>query len=1131
MKNFILSLIFAATLVILWFGHGNLMGGGEAGVLFYNLSKISDISFPAWGNQILGGSSGITVSSGPIYQFLSFIQKQGISGQLIQAVFFFIILILTMSSMNFLYCVIFNEKSSLKFITSGLFYLLNPYSLMNIWNRFLPNTMVFYAVLPLVLGLYIKAIKEKKLVYAILASLFTAIFAYGFAAPAQTLIFLGLVTVLFLYELIIEKRFWFVTKYYLVSIVTWGLFNFWWIFSQISFRFSAAYTNVSEEFFSSSGNLDTFMSLSRSLGQLKNLFLLKHGTFFSQAIDLPFSWPLFYDKLPSLIIEWGVVLTVLYLVVKHLKNKWIVFLLLIFAIGIFGSKGSTPPLGELFQYLFEKITYIQFFRNPFEKIGILLPLALSPLVGFAFGNLYHRFGKKILVIAGLYLLVFLGFPFWTSLVFTSGNPPANDPNVGYQVIVPEYYKQADEWLSSQPGQFRFMSLPLGGEGIFYKWPKGYVGVEQSGVLFSTPSISYNTTIPFYHQIAIKLQQLFMVYKDFYKVADLLNARYILFRPDFDFKLSGMRDPSTILGILENRLAPIQEFGPLKIYSLNNKDESQKIYPAVNLIATNKTGDLEDVFATNFGKNDILVRSADQNKLNIAGEIVHSSSFFEIDTKSYPQFTAAPDIFPYVSRLPDDPLYPFVLLKEKIALMAQNNVQDRTGNKVALLGKRLMEVKLLKEKGDLKLANKFLNLHLTDLAEVLNSVDQMAEFKQANDLIWRQDDMFNVFSSHLYILKQLNETEAVSKFKKLTSEHKILPYWDFLDFPLSKNGSRRVVYQFDIPIQGKYELKIPKTLIFPQVFSVGDIQNIQLDNLILNVKPEIKENYLFLGSIVMSQGIHEISFAVPEVANLAGVKEVTLDTQKTNRVEIPVANFDPFLRYEIGFGYLIDYGDGLNVDLVLDNDPTDMKTGKIRHSFSKKFNRDSYSSLTQFFSFITGINDSADTAKLDLWVNEWNNCLDLFQGKYATRCKDKSIYDSFNRPSRIKVSNIHVYPKFPTQAKLVRQKNQKSNILLPIIDFEKIDSTKYKYSVKNALAPFVLVFSELFDAGWRNTNSNEHFLVNGYANAWKINKTGDFAGEIEFYPQRLLRIGYLVSGTSVTLGIVLVIFLIIKQKRI
>lgn len=1131
MKEFLVILLTSLILVLVWFYHGHLLGGGEAGILFYNLEKIADISFPAWGNQILGGSSGITVSGGPFFVFLSYLQRLGITGYIIQAVFFGVLLFLTVYSANFLYRTIFDSRFGLQSYLMGMFYLFNSYALMNIWNRFLPNTMMFYSLLPLVLGLHIKAIKEKRVIYIIFSSLLTALFAYGFAAPAQTLVYLGLVFGLYLFEAIVGRNLWQSLKYFLVTMISWFAFNFWWIYQQISFRFSFAYSQVSSEFFSSAGNLDTFNALSTRLGQLKNLWLLKHGTFFSQTWDLPYGWPLFYDQVSSFFIEWGVILLVLFVALKFIKSKWVVFLLTIFVIGIFAAKGGSAPLGELFGFLFERVSYIQFFRNPFEKLGLLLPLALSPLFSLSIGYLSDKYGRKILLIAGIYLFLFLGFPFWSGLVFTSGNPPANDPKVGYQVVVPDYYRQADTWFSAQPGVFRFMSLPLGGEGIFYKWPKGYVGVEQSGVLFRTPSISYNTTISFYHQIASKFQRLFMIYKDFPLVANLLSIRYILYRPDIDFRLSGMRDPETLLKILFSRYQQVAQFGPLRIFDLNNQGVSRKIYPASNVIITDKIGDLEDLFAANASASDILVQSKDRHGLDISSEIVHSNVFFEIDTSKYPQLVNAPDIFPYVSRLPDDKFYPLVLLKEKLGKMSQFDIQVRTRESITLLGKRLIEVKKLKEKNSFSMADKSLKIYLNNLVQVLDEIKSMSEFKQPTDTIWRQQDLFNVFSSHLQVLMELGDKDAISIFKKLISESKILPFWDFIKIPSDNNETKRAVFRFEIADSAIYEMLIPKTYIFPTAFSISEIKYVQTDDQIININPEIKDNYLSLGKLSLKEGTHEISFIIPSTENLVKTKEIILDTEKVNSLEIPIMDFDPFLRYEIGFTYLSEYGDGVNVDFVLNNDPVDQRTQKIRHSFSRKFNRDNYSSLVRSFSFVTGENETADNALLRLRIDKWNNCRDLFQGKFAKKCDNKQIYDSFNRPSRMKVSNLHVYPKFPAQAKLVSRKDKENINLMPVVDFEKIDSTKYKYKVKNATAPFLLVFSELFDGGWQNSLIREHFLVNGYANAWKINKTGDFDGEIEFYPQKLLRTGYIISGVSITLGILLLIYLFfIKQTK-
>ncbi|MCK4781686.1 hypothetical protein KAS79_02030 [Candidatus Parcubacteria bacterium] len=110
-----------------------------------------------------------------------------------------------------------------------------------------------------------------------------------------------------------------------------------------------------------------------------------------------------------------------------------------------------------------------------------------------------------------------------------------------------------------------------------------------------------------------------------------------------------------------------------------------------------------------------------------------------------------------------------------------------------------------------------------------------------------------------------------------------------------------------------------------------------------------------------------------------------------------------------------------------------------------------------------------------------------------------------------------------------QYDQFSNI--PKISFQKINSTKYKIKVDNAVAPFYLVFSENFHGGWeayftngkndsffrdawfkKNVPSDNHFLVNGFANGWYIvPPENNFNITVEYSFQKLLYFGYCISG--------------------
>lgn len=106
---------------------------------------------------------------------------------------------------------------------------------------------------------------------------------------------------------------------------------------------------------------------------------------------------------------------------------------------------------------------------------------------------------------------------------------------------------------------------------------------------------------------------------------------------------------------------------------------------------------------------------------------------------------------------------------------------------------------------------------------------------------------------------------------------------------------------------------------------------------------------------------------------------------------------------------------------------------------------------------------------------------------------------------------------------------------PVITFQKLDPTKYIAHVK-AKGPFYLVFSESFSPQWHayvnegagQTNwigalfqkpIPEHFLVNGYANAWYVDpgqlgiEGEEFTITLYYWPQSLFYIGWITTGIT------------------
>ena len=128
--------------------------------------------------------------------------------------------------------------------------------------------------------------------------------------------------------------------------------------------------------------------------------------------------------------------------------------------------------------------------------------------------------------------------------------------------------------------------------------------------------------------------------------------------------------------------------------------------------------------------------------------------------------------------------------------------------------------------------------------------------------------------------------------------------------------------------------------------------------------------------------------------------------------------------------------------------------------------------------------------------------------------------------------------------------------LPTIEFKKINPIKYKIEIKNAKKPFPIVFSETFNKGWKvypkdsglnkfyetyfkePISEGNHLTANGYANSWMIdpdsfkgagtyivNQDGsaNFSFTIEFWPQRLFYLGLSISGVTMLLCLMYLVF--------
>lgn len=1140
-------LLIATILVSFWFKDGNIMATAESGIPFYNPKLHLDINGWAWANFALGYPGNISTASIPSYFLLTFL-SHGILPNLVQAGFFWIVLVISAVSIYFLTKNLFPSLDNKFLILSIAFYWFNPFSMVNIWNRFLNNFLVFYMLLPTATYLFLKGLQTQRYVYVLFIGLTSAIFSYALTSIAFNLLFwfvLFYISVFYFFVSTDLKQRFFIIKFFILSMFFWGLTNLWWISQTFNYVYSGSFSAVQQASFSSGNNLQILTTLSRKLGNLIYLLRFEHASFFS--VDSDIEWVKLYNFPPF--VFWSFIMSLVIFLPLILKKKSNQVLLLggLVILSIFLAKGNNSPFGELFSLAFVKFSFLQPFRNAFEKFGFILQLASAPL--FAYGA-YIIQGKvkkswqKFIYLMFLLWFALLGFPYWTGLVFTGTEIPTNIPGIGYQVKVPDYYNEATKWLTSQGNSFRLIALPLGGEGITYKWDKGYAGVELSNQLLPTASVSFQTNIPFYNDISGGLEGAFLGRSDFTKIMNILNAKYVMLRNDIDWQTRRMRDPGRILQITKEKekdglLKRVSNFGALTFWE-NPKWVDRRIYSSNKAILTSKPK-ISDIQFLADDSSMLIGYNIDQKDIWIRRDILHPVAKFSLESNLKPMFEKRQDIFPHVRFSSGSKIYSLLLFKEELELDAIPDLFDRLDFAIQLLGKRLVEAKseaeLNNPSGVLTALRQY--EHLLEKVESSIFKDQQLITDSANQLIKQEElyfiflrhkavlmDLINRFSDNKMVLDALAQTQKLIDAKLI--KVRIQPTYGFKEgneFPIKK----RIVHKFNVINKGEYELLWGNASWSKYYRNATGMEFLQTDDQLISKKATFNESGLrTYGKINLTSGIHEIGINTPDEINLVDApSEINLKVQYgSEQRSFPIKDYEPDAVYTLVFDYWIKTGSG--VQILVEANNAKINLGETEADFSKFLGQDNYDFKEKHFSSLFKLNGSADAAKLIFKVKPWNDCESVFFTRNKDQCKDENFRRPYDRSTEVVIKNISITRNLVDEPILVKS-NSVSSVKPPQITFEKINPTKYVLDITDAKEPYVIVLSELFDPGWKIFTSagselkGKHFQVNAYANGWQVDKAGSYKLTLKFVPQDLLPTAEKVSATAFTIGGIMIIW--------
>lgn len=1150
----IVLFIIPVILVVLWFKDANILGTGESGLPFYDLMlQFKNFSY-AWANYALGHPTNITIASVPTYWFFAQLQNIGVPAFLLQAFFLWFSLTVSGISIYFLTKELFPKLDQKIYLLAPLFYWFNPFGMVNVWNRFLNNFLVFYACLPLVLLLFIKGIRSKKYIYAILIGLSSLILSYASSSITFSLILWFVLSYTALFYVVLNRQGdkLFVVKFFLITLLFWFFINFWWISQVLSYVALGSFSAVTSSSFTTDSNYNTFFLLSQRLGNLIDVVRLKHASFFADIENI--RWVGIYQFPLLTLLEFLIAGTYLLPIIIRRRQKEVLFLGGLFILSIFFMKGNNPPLGEIFNQAFINFSFLQLFRNPLEKIGFILPLSAAPLFCLGVSLLIGKFATKWRRMAYLiflsWLLIIWGGSFWSSLVFTGTESPTNNINVGYQVKVPEFYKDVSNWLSAQGNNFRLIIFPIGGEGITYTWPQGYSGVELSNQLLPVTSVSFSTNIPFYKEVSSDLERIFLTRENFPKVMDLLNAKYIVVRSDIDWKIRGMRNPHAIQNRLqdlesEGKFRKIGEFGNLLIWeNLEWKDNT--VYATSGLTRFFGSSNIEDILAVE-NHQDLAIYNGNSLKEDrlIKSEVIKPDVRFGLGSEKITEVNISDDfMFPSVRILPSEYLYPLILLKEKIEM---NTIKDHNTlilKKLSLLGKRLHEAVIEAEKGHHQAALTSLNLYRQQLRELLPDLAGIS--KIGGDFFILQEDAYKIFLKHFDRFKRVKNAFPEDKkgeivtfeetLRKELIDYKIIPYFGYLDepnFPIQG----RMVYQFTTEEEGDYELLLDSkswdkyfktSLDKPFIFQVDR-------EIVSRIGKPLNNKLVSYGFFHFTPGKHEIAWNTPEEINL-----VDASSQLNLRIDhgvieksFPINNFDSYSEYVLSLNYWLERGSGVEVIVSQDNDR--VRKGKPESRFGKLLGPDTYDFDRKDYTAYIIPSTTADSANLIFRVKPWNNCEEIFRTKGKEKCLDENFRRPYDRITEVSLDNISLV-KVSTEIPILRKEEIFDfSTHLPRISYKKINATEYKVKIEGAKGPFIFVLSQLFDPAWKiyidgKEAGQKHFLANTYANGWIIDRSGNYDLTLKFTPQDLLVKGEIVSLSAAVAGLILVLWKLRKNHH-
>lgn len=811
------------------------------------------------------------------------------------------------------------------------------------------------------------------------------------------------------------------------------------------------------------------------------------------------------------------------------QKKHLNYFAIITLVGMLFTAGTHPPLGFIYEFIYNYVPGFIIFRSPYYKFGNLLFVGLAVLIAFSLAafieNIEGKIKRRVLRESVVFVLVLSFIGSWLGFYFKLYDSSIFSWQKGFtsRVKAPEYINDFNKYASknlSDGGILLFPPFDDDWKNDGYSW--GYWSLStlpysMSGKNFIVNGFGLtkeeNRWIDkLYSAMEAKREP------DFLDISKRLNAKYLLLRKDAtkfsDFPNKQMDFYEQLIDDLPS-IKKIKSFDEWSLYSID--DISDTRFAIINSIAL--VSEKDSYLSREFLNNERVVlygkeSNIDENLEKFATLKAHSLDCNTCFLENYEVSNKLPD----VTILPDSFLYRFKVYRENQEIEKAYNDSSKISSYLAFILRRTAEyfrmINFNAKEKFLKSDSDTINTYLDRIYELIKSssdpsTDYTTALRIFSGISPVENNLKNYIQDREFLIREEDVRNSV--IETMMKINQIKDYYQPLlkDVNQLRNEKRYLTNSF--PVDASIFIRnatLPRDDNNLQINPVEITfqQGSEITKFIFNKQDNSEWTEVVFppkeksSNSKQKQGFVGLKFnSLPNLYSPVGFNLETTATGQKKCYLGTIRNFNSSKTYEVII--TVKKKDQV-LRLLFKNTGKDKEFGFLVGNPAVNI----YPILTyEPFRYVYRPNDNVKNPNIYI-------------------CSDDKEVPEFDKVEIFEISS--------PQLIIV---NKKNDLLFkqPTIDIKKENSTKYIVNVKDAKDPFILSLNQRYSPLWRlsegeNNNNGlkqaitgeiekNHIMIDGYANGWIIDRAGDYTLTIEYIPQKFFSIGYKITLIALMLS--------------